>query len=63
MNRAIIIAEAGVNLNGYIELARKLVDVSVESGVDYIKFQIFRSESLVLRFVKMRPIKLETNLL
>ena len=35
----IIIAEAGVNHNGSIELAKQLVDKAVEAGVDYIKFQ------------------------
>ena len=42
-----IIAEAGVNHNGSIELAFKLVDVALEAGVDAIKFQTFNSENLV----------------
>ncbi|MDC1447729.1 N-acetylneuraminate synthase [Candidatus Thioglobus sp.] len=42
-----IIAEAGVNHNGSIELAFKLVDVAVNAGADAIKFQTFKSESLV----------------
>ena len=37
----LIIAEAGVNHNGSIELAKQLVDKAVEAGVDYIKFQTF----------------------
>lgn len=42
-----IIAEAGVNHNGRIELAKKLVDKAVEAGANAVKFQTFRSESLV----------------
>ena len=45
--KTIIIAEAGVNHNGDINLAKKLVDVAVEAGVDYIKFQTFKAETLV----------------
>ena len=42
MDKVIIIAEAGVNHNGDINLAQKLVDVAAEAGADYIKFQTFR---------------------
>ena len=45
----IIIAEAGVNHNGSIELAKQLVDKAVEAGVDYVKFQTFKSERLVTK--------------
>ena len=50
MNKVIIIAEAGVNHNGDINLAKKLVDVAVDAGVDYIKFQTFKSENVVSKF-------------
>lgn len=44
-----IIAEAGCNHNGDINLANKLVDVAVEAGVDAIKFQTFTTEEIVTR--------------
>lgn len=47
MNKVFIIAEAGVNHNGSIELAKKLIDVAVESGVDAVKFQTFKAKNLV----------------
>jgi len=46
-NKVIVIAEAGVNHNGDIRLAKKLVDVAKNSGADYIKFQAFFARELV----------------
>jgi N,N'-diacetyllegionaminate synthase len=45
--KVFIIAEAGVNHNGSIELAKRLIDVAVEAGVDAVKFQTFKTENLV----------------
>ena len=45
--KVFIIAEAGVNHNGSIELAKKLIDVAVEAGADAVKFQTFKAENLV----------------
>ena len=42
-----IIAEAGVNHNGSIEVAKKLIDVASSSGADAVKFQTFNTENLV----------------
>lgn len=42
----LIIAEAGVNHNGDIELAKQLVDAAVDSGADLVKFQTFNAERL-----------------
>jgi len=42
-----IIAEAGVNHNGSLQLAKKLVEEAAKAGADYVKFQTFRSEKLV----------------
>ena len=46
-NSVIIIAEAGVNHNGDVVLAKKLIDVAKDCGVDYIKFQTFKAKNLV----------------
>lgn len=46
-NKVFIIAEAGVNHNGDIELAKKLVNVAGRSGVDAVKFQTFKADKLV----------------
>ena len=48
----LIIAEAGVNHNGSMVIARKLVDAAVEAGVDIIKFQTFKAEKLVSKEAK-----------
>ena len=47
MSKVFIIAEAGVNHNGSVELAKKLIDVASESGADAVKFQTFKTENLV----------------
>jgi N,N'-diacetyllegionaminate synthase len=47
MNKVLIIAEAGVNHNGSLKIAKQLIDKAVEAGVDMIKFQTFKSEKLV----------------
>ena len=47
MNNTIIIAEAGVNHNGDINLAKQLIDKADEAGADFIKFQMFKSENIV----------------
>ena len=48
----LIIAEAGVNHNGSLGLAKQLIDKAVEAGVDIIKFQTFKSEKLVSKAAK-----------
>lgn len=47
MKHVLIIAEAGVNHNGSLDIAKQLIDKAVEAGVDIIKFQTFKSEKLV----------------
>ncbi len=49
MSRVLIIAEAGVNHNGDLLLARKLIEAAADAGADYVKFQTFKAENLVNR--------------
>lgn len=51
-NRTLVIAEAGVNHNGSLERARRLIEVAAESGADIVKFQTYRSASLVTAAAK-----------
>jgi N,N'-diacetyllegionaminate synthase len=44
--KVFIIAEAGVNHNGSIELAKRLIDVAVDAGADAVKFQTFKADNL-----------------
>ena len=48
--RLIIIAEAGVNHNGNLGLAKKLVDCAALAGADYVKFQSFKADNLVTNY-------------
>lgn len=50
MKRVLIIAEAGVNHNGNVEIARRMVDVAADSQVDAIKFQTFQAEKEISKF-------------
>ena len=52
MNKTIIIAEAGVNHNGDVDLAKKLVDAAVYAGADIIKFQSFKAEKITTKSAK-----------
>ena len=45
--RSIFIAEAGINHDGDVEKAKKMIDVAVDAGADYVKFQSFKADKLV----------------
>lgn len=47
--RVLIIAEAGVNHNGDVEVAKKLIDSAAQAGADIVKFQTFRADRLAVR--------------
>lgn len=49
MKQVLIIAEIGVNHNGCMETAKKLIDMAVFSGANYVKFQSFLASSLVTK--------------
>jgi len=46
-DKVLVIAEAGVNHNGSLQTAKKLVDVAAEAGADMVKFQTFSADRLV----------------
>ena len=49
LNRTLIIAEAGVNHNGDLEIAKQLIDAAADAGADFVKFQTFSADRLVTR--------------
>ena len=50
MRKVFIIAEAGVNHNGSLKIAKKMVDIAARAGADAVKFQIFNAESVVSEY-------------
>lgn len=61
MSKVLIIAEAGVNHNGSLENAFKLIDAAVDAGVDYVKFQTFKSENLVSMSAKKADYQIQNT--
>jgi N,N'-diacetyllegionaminate synthase len=61
MKRIIIIAEAGVNHNGVLDNAFRLIDVAVDAGADYVKFQTFKAEKLVSGSAKKADYQIENT--
>lgn len=57
--RTIVIAEIGVNHNGRLDIAKKLVDVANEAGADLVKFQVFRSEKEISKHAVKAPYQQE----
>src|SRR5258708_4841888 len=50
--RTFVIAEAGVNHNGKLSLAKKLIDAAAEAGADAVKFQTWKNEEITTRYVE-----------
>ncbi len=57
-----MIAEAGVNHNGSLELARKLIDIAVAAGADAVKFQTFKADRLVSKLAPKAEYQKQTTL-
>lgn len=61
MNKVFIIAEAGVNHNGDIKIAKRMIDAAVNAGAEAVKFQTFRAENVVCKTAKKARYQIETT--
>lgn len=61
MSKVFIIAEAGVNHNGSLELAKKLIDAAVEAGANAVKFQTFKADKLVSKYAQKADYQKQTT--
>jgi N,N'-diacetyllegionaminate synthase len=59
--KTMIIAEAGVNHNGELELAKKLIQVAAKSGADLVKFQTFNADRLVTKKVRKAQYQMQNS--
>ncbi|EAI4440786.1 TPA: N-acetylneuraminate synthase [Campylobacter lari] len=60
-NKTLVIAEAGVNHNGDINLAKKLIEVASEAGADFVKFQTFVAENCISKNAKKAEYQLQAT--
>ena len=56
-----VIAEAGVNHNGDMKIAKQLIDIAVDANADAVKFQTFKAEHLILKDVQKAPYQQNTT--
>ena len=61
INRTLIIAEAGVNHNGELALAKQLIDVAADAGADLVKFQTFNANRQVTYAAKKAHYQTQTT--
>ena len=53
MSHVVIIAEAGVNHNGDLSIAKQLIDAAKTAGANYVKFQTFSADRLVTKYAEL----------
>lgn len=61
IKRTLIIAEAGVNHNGDLDLAKQLIDAAADAGADLVKFQTFNASRQVTRRAKKADYQIQTT--
>jgi len=61
MKKTLIIAEAGVNHNGDLNLAKKLIEVAADAGADFVKFQSFKAKDCISTRAKKATYQLKTT--
>jgi N,N'-diacetyllegionaminate synthase len=59
-DKVFIIAEAGVNHNGDLIIARRLIDVAVDAGANAVKFQTFKAEKVISRYAQKAEYQCKT---
>jgi N-acetylneuraminate synthase len=61
INKVVIIAEAGVNHNGSLSMAKELINAAAEAGADIVKFQTFKSEQVISKYAPKAAYQTETT--
>ncbi|TBR81323.1 N-acetylneuraminate synthase [Campylobacter novaezeelandiae] len=61
MKKTLIIAEAGVNHNGDLNLAKKMIEIAAKCGADFVKFQTFKAKDCVSINAKKAKYQLQTT--
>ena len=59
--KTMVIAEAGVNHNGDLGQAKKLIEVAAKSGADFVKFQTFNADRLVTKKVRKARYQMQNS--